>query len=80
MWERVLSRKRDSSFAKEAVDRTTALGYGVVSGGAKGIDTISGVQALMNGAKVIEYLSDSMLKKAGKKVILCGISRMENCC
>lgn len=56
----------DSSFAKEAVDRTTALGYGVVSGGAKGIDTISGVQALMNGAKVIEYLSDSMLKKLKK--------------
>lgn len=36
--------EEDSSFAKEAVDRTTSLGYGVVSGGAKGIDTISGTR------------------------------------
>ena len=62
--------EEDSSFAKEAVNRTTALGYGVVSGGAKGIDTISGAQALMNGANVIEYLSDSMLKKLRKSDIV----------
>ena len=53
----------DVEFTKMAVRKTVALGYGVVSGGAKGIDTVSGTEALLNGAFSVEYLSDSLLKK-----------------
>lgn len=53
----------DIAFTKNAVRKTTALGYGVVSGGAKGIDTVSGREALLNGSFALEYLSDSLLKK-----------------
>ncbi len=53
----------DIEFTTRAVQRTVKRGYGVVSGGAKGIDTISGMEALSQDSFVIEYLSDSMLKK-----------------
>ena len=53
----------DIEFTKNAVRKTTSLEYGVVSGGAKGIDTVSGTEALLNGSFVIEYLSDSLMKK-----------------
>ena len=38
-------------------------GYAVVSGGAKGIDSISASAAMNEGVPIIEYLSDSMLRK-----------------
>lgn len=53
----------DIEFTKNAVRNTTSLGYGVVSGGAKGIDTVSGTEALLNGSFAVEYLSDSLMKK-----------------
>lgn len=56
----------DIDFTKAAVRKTVSLGYGVVSGGAKGIDTVSGEEALLKGSFVIEYLSDSLLKKLKK--------------
>lgn len=54
---------KDIDFTKNAVRRTTSLGYGVVSGGAKGIDTVSGTEALLNGSFAVEFLSDSLMKK-----------------
>ena len=54
---------KDIDFTKNAVRKTTSLGYGVVSGGAKGIDTVSGIEALLNGSFAVEYLSDSLMKK-----------------
>lgn len=53
----------DVEFTKLAVRKTVARGYGVVSGGAKGIDTVAGTEALLQGAFSVEYLSDSLLKK-----------------
>ena len=54
---------KDIDFTKNAVRKTTSLGYGVVSGGAKGIDTVSGTEALLNGSFAVEFLSDSLMKK-----------------
>ena len=54
---------KDIDFTKNAVRKTTSLGYGVVSGGAKGIDTVSSTEALLNGSFAVEYLSDSLMKK-----------------
>lgn len=56
----------DVNFTIQAVRKTVSLGYGVVSGGAKGIDTISGKEALLNNGFTVEYLSDSLLKKLKK--------------
>lgn len=53
----------DIEFTKQTVAKTVARGYAVVSGGAKGIDSVSAVTAMNEGAAVIEYLSDSMMRK-----------------
>jgi predicted Rossmann fold nucleotide-binding protein DprA/Smf involved in DNA uptake len=58
--------QEDLDFTVKTVKKTTALGYGVVSGGAKGVDTIAGTQALLDGGVSVEYLSDSLLKKLKK--------------
>ena len=53
----------DIEFTKKTVATTACNGYAVVSGGAKGIDSVSDSAAMAEGAAVIEYLSDSMLRK-----------------
>lgn len=62
--------QEDLDFTIQTVRKTVALGYGVVSGGAKGIDTISGTEALLNDGVCVEYLSDSLLKKLKKSDII----------
>ena len=64
----------DVAFTKETVSKTIRAGFGVVSGGAKGIDTVSEEQAMEMGAPIIEYLSDSMLKKVKKSAVVRAIS------
>lgn len=54
---------QDVAFTRLTVAKTAAKGYGVVSGGAKGVDSASEESALEAGAPVVEYLSDSMLRK-----------------
>ncbi len=58
--------QEDLDFTVRTVRKTTSLGYGVVSGGAKGIDAVSGTEALLNNGFCVEYLSDSLLKKLKK--------------
>ena len=53
----------DIDFTKKIVAATAGKGYAVVSGGAKGIDSISASAAMSEGVAVIEYLSDSMTRK-----------------
>ena len=53
----------DVDFTMRTVAKTAARGYAVVSGGAKGIDSISASAAMNEGVPIIEYLSDSMLRK-----------------
>ena len=53
----------DITFTQKTVATTAGKGYAVVSGGAKGIDSVSAAAAKAEGADVIEYLSDSMLRK-----------------
>ena len=65
----------DLDFTVSTVRKTVSLGYGVVSGGAKGIDTISGTEALLNHSFSIEYLSDSLLKKLRSKDTVRGIQQ-----
>lgn len=55
--------QEDIDFTEATVGKTLEHGYGVVSGGAKGIDQVSEVAALRRGGAVVEYLSDSMMRK-----------------
>jgi len=65
----------DLEFTTRTVRKTIALGYGVVSGGAKGIDTIAGTESLLRGGVCVEYLSDSLLKKLKKSDIIRSIQQ-----
>lgn len=65
----------DISFTIQTVRKTVSLGYGVVSGGAKGIDTISGNESLLNNGFTVEYLSDSLLKKLKKSDVVKNIQQ-----
>ena len=64
----------DIAFTRNTVTKTVEYGFGVVSGGAKGIDTVSEEQALELGAPIVEYLSDSMLKKIKKSSVVRAIA------
>lgn len=67
----------DVIFAKNMVNKINQHGFGVVSGGAKGIDSISSASSIANGKFCIEYISDSLIKKIKKKEV---ISAMQNGC
>lgn len=60
----------DEAFSKALVKKIIAKNYAVVSGGAKGIDSIALESVLENDGVMIEYLSDSLLKKIKKKNII----------
>ena len=67
--------QRDLDFTIRTVRKTVALGYGVVSGGAKGIDTVAGTEALLGGGISVEFLSDSLLKKLKKRDVIQNIQQ-----
>ena len=53
----------DRQFTEKITYTTNKLGYAVVSGGAKGIDTIAGNASLRNGCAYVAYLADPMVKR-----------------
>lgn len=53
----------DIEFTKSTVKKTVENGYAVVSGGAKGIDSIASSCAINEGATAVDYIADSMLRK-----------------
>lgn len=53
----------DITFTVNTVAKTVCNGYTVVSGGAKGVDSVSASTAMSEDGFVVEYLADSMLRK-----------------
>lgn len=53
----------DLNFVKTIVGRAVKKGCGIVSGGAKGVDSIATAEAIAKGGFAVEFLSDSMMKK-----------------
>lgn len=68
------AEKDDLDFARFAVGRTVERGFGVVSGGARGVDNASEDEGLNLGASVVEFPSDGMLKKLSNKKIAAAVS------
>ena len=65
----------DIDFTKNTVTKILQKGYGVVTGGAKGIDTTATQASLDNNGFVIEYLADSMMQKMRKSDIVKSINK-----
>lgn len=54
--------EEDIVFTQNAVKKVVSRGYGVVSGGAKGVDSACRDAALEHGGFCVEYLADSLQK------------------
>lgn len=55
--------EEDERFTRQTVEKTAARGCPVVSGGAKGVDSIAMEEAIRQGGSCIAYLADSMDRK-----------------
>lgn len=62
--------KEDGIFTRQTVRKTVERGWNVVSGGAKGVDTIAESMAVSLGGGAVEYICDSMLRKLQRKETL----------
>ncbi len=60
----------DAKFAVDTVSKTVGNQYAVVSGGAKGVDSISSETAINAGGFAIEYLGDSLTKRMKNPALL----------
>lgn len=63
----------DTAFTEKTVGKINQHGFGVVSGGAKGIDSTASAASLSNGSFCIEYISDSFVRKLKKKEVISAI-------
>lgn len=63
----------DVAFAESIVRKVNSNGFGVVSGGAKGIDSVSSSASLSNGSFAVEYISDSFTRKIKKKEVVAAV-------
>lgn len=63
----------DVNFTENTVKKIISHGYGVVSGGARGIDTVSSTTVLNEGGYCIEFICDSFGKKIKKREVLLSV-------
>lgn len=64
------AEQQDLDFTVQTVQKTAARGFGVVSGGAKGVDSAAETTALDLGRPVIVYLADSLMRRIKRKEVL----------
>jgi len=60
----------DQSWIEKMIDKNLLCQFGVVSGGAKGVDSISATYAIDNGGFAIEFLADGLEKKIKDRAVL----------
>ncbi|MHB1155103.1 MAG: DNA-processing protein DprA [Eubacteriales bacterium] len=53
----------DAEFTRIIVKKCVGKGYGIVSGGAKGIDSIAVQEAIGHGGFAVEFIADSLQKR-----------------
>ncbi|MCR4594228.1 MAG: DNA-processing protein DprA [Clostridiales bacterium] len=57
------TEKKDEDFTKTITNLFVEKGFGIVTGGANGVDQTASLEAINNGGLVIEYLSNGLLQK-----------------
>ena len=62
--------QEDFNFTDRMVSATASHGYAVVSGGARGVDSIAALAAMKYGVPAIEFLGDSMIRKSQKATLM----------
>ena len=65
----------DTDFTKHTVSTIAKNGFGVVSGGAKGVDSTASAAMLADGGFCIEYLADSLARKIKKRDVVSQIQK-----
>ena len=60
----------DEMFTVKTVEKSSSEGLAIVSGGAKGVDSVAQAHAIETGNFCIEYISDSLIKKIKQKNIV----------
>ncbi|MCQ2106023.1 MAG: DNA-processing protein DprA [Fibrobacter sp.] len=65
----------DTDFTKCTVSTIVKNGFGVVSGGAKGVDSTASLAALAEGCFCIEYLADSLARKIKKRDVVSQVQK-----
>lgn len=63
----------DIDFTKVIVKKVVEKGFGIVSGGAKGIDSIASEEAIKNGGFAVEFISDSLMRKIKNSTVINAI-------
>lgn len=63
----------DSRFAEKIVSTVNSAGYSVVSGGARGIDTVSADFSINSGNQAVVFLADSMVKRIRNRQITTAV-------
>lgn len=69
------AEESDRAFTEQIVNTVNGLDYSVVSGGAKGVDSIAGDASLRNGYASVAYLADSMVKRIRNRETIAAIQR-----
>lgn len=62
--------QHDINFTKAIVAKVIENNMGIVSGGARGIDSIASEEAILRGGYAVEFISDSLLRKLKKTKII----------
>lgn len=65
--------EEDISFAENTVRKINKLGFGVVSGGARGGDSTASAASRENGSFCIEYVSDSLARKLKNSEVISSL-------
>lgn len=63
----------DCRFTEHTVSTISSLGYAVVSGGARGVDTMASTAAISNGSAAVLYLADSLVKQIRNKDVISAV-------
>jgi len=63
----------DETFTTSTVKKINAKGFSVVSGGAKGVDSIASDVSISNGSQSMEYVSDSLISRIKTKAVVSAI-------
>lgn len=67
----------DITFTDRIVSTINNIGYDIVSGGAKGVDTISSLTSIKNGRSAVEFIADSLVRKIRVKANISAIQNKQ---